>query len=282
MRVRDMLSIRRAKPADYADVTRWMAELAVDDTPPERSRWCEQYLPGTIIAELDTPRHAPRPAGYAFYVQTDRDVYVRNLVSDPAYRKRGVGRALMTWVARNTRERGAVTWRLNVKSDNMPALTLYRSLGMRRAYASAAIRIEFDVCARLRAKRPVAEVSSALEWDALEAHHGLAKGTVSGRVVQGDIVLATRDRRGPRSLAVFDPSFPGAFVFKPADVDDAEALLRAMLRYCEPGPGLLQVVLEDSEDTVSQLVERGAYVQMRFLHYAGDLPLDVYHQELAK
>jgi hypothetical protein len=46
-----------------------------------------------------------------------------------------------------------------------------------------------------------------------------------------------------------------------------------MARQCGPGPGVLQVVVENDEDTVGQLVDRGGYVQLRFVHYAGPLPL---------
>lgn len=270
---RDMLGIRRATAADYANVTRWMGELAVDDDLPDEARWREQFLPGTIIAELARAGAGPRSVGYAFRVQTDRDVYVRNLVSDPAFRRRGIGRALMSWIAREARRSGATTWRLNVKPDNLPALGLYTSLGMTRAHASAAVRVELEVCARLRAKRTVARIVAPAQWSVLEAHHGLVSGTIVSRVERGDLILATRDRRGLRSLAVFDRSFSGAFLFRPADAEDAESLLRAMLVSCEPGAGIVQVVVENDEPIVSHLVERGAYVQMRFLHYAGALPV---------
>lgn len=265
-----MLSIRRATQADYADVVHWMAELAVNDTPPTRDRWQNQYMTGTVIAE-----QGRQAAGYAFYQINDEEVYVRNIVTAPAFRRSGVARALMRWIAEHARDEGAQTWRLNVKPDNRAALGLYESLGMHRKHASAALRIDFDACAQLRAARQVERIVSESDWATLEARHGLASGMIASRAEHGDAVLATCDMhgrgRGLRSLAVLDLGFPGAFVFKPEDVPDAEALLRSMAAQCPSGSSILQVVVENDEPMIEHLVERGARVQMRFVHYEGEL-----------
>lgn len=273
-----MLNIRRATQADYADVVRWMVELAVDDAPPTLERWRSQYMAGTIIAELAEPlsSRARRPVGYAFYQLNDEDVYVRNVVTGPAFRRRGVGRALMKSMAERARDEGATTWRLNVRPDNAPAVGLYEAFGMRKAHSSAALRLDFEVCARLRAARTVQRVMSEVEWAALEAQQRLASGMIARRAEHGDLVLATfapDHAHAPRSCAVFDPVFPGAFIFKPADQEDAEALLRSMLANCPTtsGPGFLQVVVENNEALIAHLLERGARVQMRFAHYQGAL-----------
>jgi hypothetical protein len=250
-----------------------MTELGVDNTPPDKTRWCERFMDGTIVAEIEpSDGHLPRTVGYAFYAQNDTDVYVRNVVCDPAFRRHGVGRALLTWIAKETRARGAATWRLNVKPDNLPALGLYQSLGMRKAHASAAVRVELEVCAKLRVKRSIRESRDRAEWSQIESEHAMPSGTLSERADQGDRVLVVRHKRGPCSVAVFDPSFPGAFIFKPTTPQDGEALLREMAGHCEPRQGVLQVVVENDEATIAHLVDRGAYVQMRFVHYAGLLP----------
>jgi len=87
-------------------------------------------------------------------------------------------------------------------------------------------------------------------------------------VQHGDVVLATKAKR---SLALLDPSFPGAFTFKPLVAADAEALLRAMLSQSPAGAAIMQVVIEDNESMIEHLIGRGAYTQMRFVHYAGSL-----------
>lgn len=261
-----MLSIRRATQADYADVVHWMAELAIREAPPTRDRWQSQHMAGTIIAELNR-----QFAGYAIFQLDDEDVYVRNVVTVPGLRRTGVGRALMRWIAQHGRDEGALSWRLNVKPDNRAALGLYESLGMQRRYASAAVRIDFEPCSQLRAARQVERITSASDWASLEARHGLASGMIARRAEHGDAVLATRDLRGLRSLAVFDSGFPGAFTFKPEDPADAEALLRSMLSQCPSKSSVLQVVIENNEPLVEHFVDRGARVHLRFVHYQGDL-----------
>lgn len=264
-----MLTVRGATLADYAHYARWITELGVDDPPPDRDRWCEHYMPTTVIAELSHAQQGVQPAGYAMYTLNDGDVYVRNVVTDPAFRRRGVGRGLLAWIAQTARDGGATTWRLNVKPDNRPAIALYESFGMSWAYASAALRLDLEVCTKLRDSRATERVQSSQAWADLESRHDLARGTIAGRAARGDIVLVTQ---ASQSLAVFDPGVPGAFIFKPNDFADAEALLRAMLRHCSTAPSAIQVVVEDDEAMITRLLDRGAYIQMRFVHYAGVLP----------
>jgi ribosomal protein S18 acetylase RimI-like enzyme len=60
---------------------------------------------------------------------TDHVVTVNGIAVDHAYRRRGVGRALVVAAAREARERGARRLTLRVLSDNRPARALYESEG---------------------------------------------------------------------------------------------------------------------------------------------------------
>jgi ribosomal protein S18 acetylase RimI-like enzyme len=57
-----------------------------------------------------------------------------DIVTDPAYRRQGIGRELVLWLARRARRRAAEIAYLQVVADNVPALRLYESLGFREIY----------------------------------------------------------------------------------------------------------------------------------------------------
>jgi ribosomal protein S18 acetylase RimI-like enzyme len=65
----------------------------------------------------------------SFRVESDGRVYVGNVAVDPAYRRQGVSRAAMTFVAEQNPQ--AARFELVTHPDNDPALRLYASLGFR-------------------------------------------------------------------------------------------------------------------------------------------------------
>ncbi len=60
-----------------------------------------------------------------------------NVVTDPQWRRLGIGRRLVTAAMDWARERGIARLELEVRTDNEPAQALYQSLGFERAYAVA-------------------------------------------------------------------------------------------------------------------------------------------------
>src|SRR6185369_8026101 len=80
---------------------------------------------------------------YAYFIVIGDTTHVSQIVVAPHARRRGVGRALLAEVASRAREAGCTTWRLNVKPDNVAALALYESFGMRRVFESCALRLEW-------------------------------------------------------------------------------------------------------------------------------------------
>lgn len=57
-----------------------------------------------------------------------------DIVTDPAYRRKGIGRELVLQLASQARQYGAETAYLQVVANNAPALRLYESLGFREIY----------------------------------------------------------------------------------------------------------------------------------------------------
>ena len=70
-------------------------------------------LVGTVLGTFDGRR------GYLYHVAVD-----------PAYRRQGFGRALMTEIMDRLRARGAVKITLRVARENQSAIAFYRSVGL--------------------------------------------------------------------------------------------------------------------------------------------------------
>jgi len=80
-----------------------------------------------------------RIAGYAGTAFGDNEAWINNIAVDPAYRRRGVARALMDDLLARARAGGAKSVFLEVAVDNVPAQRLYDAygfvgLGVRKNY----------------------------------------------------------------------------------------------------------------------------------------------------
>jgi mycothiol synthase len=80
----------------------------------------ESHIIGTAHARFDRAHHNPDGNPYA---------WISNLTIDPAWRGRGLGRALLAAGLINLQERGARSVALQVDGGNDTALNLYRSVG---------------------------------------------------------------------------------------------------------------------------------------------------------
>ncbi len=69
--------------------------------------------------------------GVAGLAQCWTSAFVKDLAVTPRMRKRGLGRALMLTAFSAFAQRGAAHVDLKVREDNVPAIALYKSLGMR-------------------------------------------------------------------------------------------------------------------------------------------------------
>lgn len=64
-----------------------------------------------------------------FNIQGKRSYLIANVAVDPAYRRRGIARALTANALQHAREHGATQVWLHVREENLPAINLYLSLG---------------------------------------------------------------------------------------------------------------------------------------------------------
>jgi GNAT superfamily N-acetyltransferase len=83
-----------------------------------------------ILAYIDD-----QPVGFAVYFQTfstfvgRTGIYLEDLFIEPAHRSRGVGTALLIYLAQLTKQRGCARLSWAVLDWNQPAIQFYRKLG---------------------------------------------------------------------------------------------------------------------------------------------------------
>jgi GNAT superfamily N-acetyltransferase len=154
------LRIRPATPDDAALVHRFIRELAsyerepdaVEVTPADLARQLGTHPPPfeCLIAEL-----GGEPAGFALFYQTystwrgRQGIWLEDLYVPEHLRRHGVGRALLTEVARITVARGFARLEWSVLNWNRPALDFYRSLGAQALDEWTVHRLTGDALARL-------------------------------------------------------------------------------------------------------------------------------------
>ncbi len=249
--------IRAANEADHATYARLFRELGTDDAIWDEARFRREMMPTTLVAD---------DLGYAFFVVIGDSAHVSHIAVAPEARRRGIAKALMNAVAERAREAGCKTWRLNVKTSNTPAIALYEGLGLSRALESCALRVEWSVV-------PEGASAGRLIEPAEDERVERALGMLSGQLAQGRAVhrLPILVERGEAiAAAVFDPSFPGASVFR-APTELAVDLLRAMRAHALPSFDFATVKIEDQPETLQALIDLGARVRFRMFHMAGTL-----------
>lgn len=70
-----------------------------------------------------------KTVGYIIYWLLPSEIDIHNLAVHPAYRRRGIGRALLQAVIEEAKRRGSVGVTLEVRTSNEAAQRLYQSLG---------------------------------------------------------------------------------------------------------------------------------------------------------
>ena len=104
----------------------------------ERACFSHPWSEAMLAEELDNPVSVFRAAvldgrviGYVGMQAAAREGYVANLAVDPAYRRRGAGRRLMSALLDYGRENGLEFISLEVRASNEGAIRLYEGLGFR-------------------------------------------------------------------------------------------------------------------------------------------------------
>jgi GNAT superfamily N-acetyltransferase len=136
----DRLSIRPASPADVGLIQALIHELAVFEKLEHEALASEADLHAALFtprpaAEVLIAEYDGKPAGMALFFTTfstflgKPGLYLEDLFVRADFRRLGIGRRLMTTLAKLAVERGYGRFEWSVLDWNTPAITFYRSLG---------------------------------------------------------------------------------------------------------------------------------------------------------
>ena len=271
------LAVRAAVPEDYGVFALLFPELWVEERPLEKDRWEREMMATTLIAEAgsgDLPAGAlpRRSVGYAYFQIIRDTAYVRHVVTAPEARQRGVGKALMIAIARRALAHSppCSSWCLNVRPDNVAAVTLYERMGMTRAFATRALRVAWttvDTRQTLHDARVLARVITPEDDARVEPATKLLSGQLAvARKMEGRVLIGLFDEDIVLGATVFDPTFPGAYPFRVARPELALVLLDALRPYVRKGDPLVNVVVEGQPDVADALIAAGATVKLDTVH----------------
>jgi GNAT superfamily N-acetyltransferase len=258
---------------DFSFYLRLLPELGVEDPPPDAARFAAELAPRGLVLEDE----GGAEIGWTHGEIIGDAGYVRNVIVDPAARRRGAGRALMQAIGERMRAGGCRTWRLNVKSDNTAAIALYHAFGMATAYRAAALKIAWEAVERLpgSARSVEGRVIRPEEDAALEAAFRLLAGQLAGLRALGHVLmrLCDRDRLDDAKVGVarFNPAYPGIYPFRVGEPALARALLEALRPHARPGDREVGLVIEDDDATVAVVRAAGAALKFEMLHMQGPL-----------
>ena len=149
------LVVRAASPEDAGLILAFVYELAEYERAPEAVKATEQDLLRDgfgseprfhcVIAEWDS-----EPAGFALYFynystwEGRAGIYLEDLFVRPAYRKRGIGKALFRHLAGVAIEQKLSRLVWQVLDWNKPAIDFYESIGARPAAEWTTMRLTGD------------------------------------------------------------------------------------------------------------------------------------------
>jgi ribosomal protein S18 acetylase RimI-like enzyme len=262
--------VRGATRSDHPAFVRLFPELAVEDPILDEEQFLGTLVPTTLIAES---AENGAVLGYAYY-QLMKDVaYVRHLVTAPEVRRQGVGRLLLGEIVARARVAKCTSWCLNVKPTNLPAIALYESLGMQRAFTSKALLMAWsDVEGSDPPGVTSRDIGPADDARVEPAMKLMAGQLATNRALEGRVLKLLEEDGTVVGASVFHPDFPGAYPFRAARPELAFVLLRALRPHARPQHATVNVVSEGEPAVAEALVAAGATLKLDIVHLRGPLP----------
>jgi len=155
-----MLTLRPAVPADVPVILALIKALAAYEKDPHavlatedsllRDGFGERPLFQVTMAEWDS-----HPMGFAFWFLTystwrgQPTLFLEDLFVIPEARGRGVGKALMRFLARTALEKGCARFMWNVLDWNQLSIDFYESLGAKVLREWLTVRLDGEALQRL-------------------------------------------------------------------------------------------------------------------------------------
>lgn len=153
-------SIRNATRADVPLILQLIRELAEYERLAHEVTATEDDLARSLfgtrpIAEVIIAEAEGNVAGYALFFHNystflcKRGIYLEDLFVRPPFRGRGIGKRLLSHLARLAVDRGCVRFEWAVLDWNEPAISFYRSLGAKPMEDWTVFRITGEALQRL-------------------------------------------------------------------------------------------------------------------------------------
>ena len=150
------ITIRPAVPADIPTILRFVRELAAYEREPDAVEATEAMFQEALFgpspaAEVLLAAQGGLSIGFALFFHTcstflgRRGLYLEDLFVRPAFRSRGIGRALMRHLAALAVARDCGRFEWTVLDWNTPAIGFYRALGAQPQDGWTVQRVEGDV-----------------------------------------------------------------------------------------------------------------------------------------
>jgi len=154
------LSIRPARPGEASLVFQFVRELAEYEKLEHEVQATEAMIDAALFGEqprvfCDIAEWDGEPVGFAvwflnFSTFSGRPgIYLEDIFVRPAFRGRGVGRALMVHLARKCVENGWARMQWSVLDWNTPSIEFYKSLGGVLLDEWTVVRVSGDALTRL-------------------------------------------------------------------------------------------------------------------------------------
>ena len=154
------LAIRPARPGEASLVFQFVRELAEYEKLEHEVQATEAMIDAALFGEqprvfCDIAEWDGEPVGFAvwflnFSTFSGRPgIYLEDIFVRPAFRGRGVGKALMVHLARKCVENGWARLQWSVLDWNTPSIEFYKSLGGVMLDEWTGVRVSGDALARL-------------------------------------------------------------------------------------------------------------------------------------
>jgi len=154
------LSIRPARPGEASLVFQFVRELAEYEKLEHEVQATEAMIDAALFGEqprvfCDIAEWDGEPVGFAvwflnFSTFSGRPgIYLEDIFVRPAFRGRGVGKALMVHLARKCVENGWARLQWSVLDWNTPSIEFYKSLGGVMMGEWTGVRVSGDALAKL-------------------------------------------------------------------------------------------------------------------------------------
>jgi len=298
------LQIRSAIPSDYNGFVKLWPTLNDMNPPPLQERWEKEMMPTSLVAEHHGNNNSGTTniAGYVWWTVTGSPTpvegQIKYIMVDTSCRRQGVATALLQAVTKKFKEEYKCRrWRLHVRPENQPAVSLYRKLGLERMFGAAEVHLKWSCLSKLTwsssegaaSSFKVADclpVGSPEEEAALESAFALPSGVFrearefGGRIplqlrsTASDTTCTATESDGGQLLlgcCIFDPAFPGAYPFCVTRPEFAKPLLEEMEKHHDRARDDFFLLVENQETLIEALVAAGAKVEIDLDCYSGRL-----------